>query len=524
MPVSSKAGRYELQQELGRGSMGVVYRAVDPVIGRTVAVKTVQLTAEVAGMSHSELLARFQTEARAAGLLAHPNIVVVYDAGEDDGLFYITMELVEGGSLQEQMNLRQPIPLPRVMRWMQQSCSALEFAHQHSVIHRDIKPANLMLMADDTLKVTDFGTAKILQLNITQTAHVIGTPSYMSPEQVKGKPVDGRTDVFSLGVVLYELLTGAKPFAGESVTTVIYKVVNEDPIPPRELDSTIHPGLSAVVQRALSKSPWARFQSCREFAQALEHYQDFDEPRPARVAPTLPTAQYVPEIALMEPERGRSRGAVWVALLSLVIIGGAGYRVWPALQEIWQRHETANVAIAPADTTSSTNIASPATPATAGPALAPALATPDGGTAASVASAAAAATDPTVPAAAVATPASATMGAPGIAPIAAQPEPSQPTVKPVVVRKPTAPQVSQQAAEWKDLIEAKLSESNIGSEVRVVATGNTVTLTGKLGPIAHRRLLSKLQFVPASLQIIDDIEYTEEPLQTPQDSATSNKQ
>ncbi len=181
--------------------------------------------------------------------------MVVYDAGEDDGLFYITMELVEGRSLQEQMNARQTFPLPRVMRWMQQACSALEFAHQHSVVHRDIKPANLMLMADDTLKVTDFGTAKILQLNTTQTAHVVGTPSYMSPEQIKGKPVDGRTDVFSLGVVLYELLTGAKPFPGESVTSVIYKVVNEDPVPPRELDTTIHPGLSAVVQRALSKSP-----------------------------------------------------------------------------------------------------------------------------------------------------------------------------------------------------------------------------------------------------------------------------
>src|ERR1700722_5129871 len=380
MTISTKAGRYELMQELGRGSMGIVYRAHDPMIGRTVAVKTVQITAEVAGMSHGELLKRFQTEARAAGLLAHPNIVVVYDAGEDDGRFYITMELVEGRSLQEQMNLRQPFPLPRVMRWMQQACSALEFAHQHSVVHRDIKPANLMLMADDTLKVTDFGTAKILQLNTTQTAHVIGTPSYMSPEQIKGKPVDGRTDVFSLGVVLYELLTGAKPFPGESVTSVIYKVVNEDPLPPRELDTTIHPGLSAVVQRALSKSPWARFQSCREFAEALQHYQDFDEPRPARSVPAVPpAAQHAPTkvlppvsaigspmvsppkpvlgqtpwATLEEPPKRRGGFAV-IALLLLAIIGGAGYRVYPALQDIWQlRNARANGTVASSSAPSS---------------------------------------------------------------------------------------------------------------------------------------------------------------------------
>src|ERR1700757_1306025 len=152
MEAIAKAGRYEIVGELGRGAMGVVYRATDPVIGRNVAVKTIRLSEEGTGLTRTELLSRFQTEAQAAGLLAHPNIVVVYDAGEDEGVFYITMELVEGRSLQEQMNQRQSFPLPRVLRWMQQACSALEFAHQHSVVHRDIKPANLMLMADDTLK------------------------------------------------------------------------------------------------------------------------------------------------------------------------------------------------------------------------------------------------------------------------------------------------------------------------------------------------------------------------------------
>src|SRR6266850_830526 len=176
MPTVTKAGRYEVVGELGRGAMGVVYKAVDPVIGRTVAVKTIKLSEEGTGLSRPELLARFQTEARAAGLLTHPNIVVVFDAGEEDGLYYITMELVEGKSL-------QALPLPRTLRIMEQTCSALQFAHERNVVHRDIKPANLMLTADDSVKITDFGTAKILQFGtVQQTAHVMGTPSYMSPE------------------------------------------------------------------------------------------------------------------------------------------------------------------------------------------------------------------------------------------------------------------------------------------------------------------------------------------------------
>jgi serine/threonine protein kinase len=211
-----KAGRYELLDELGRGAMGVVYRAKDPVIGRDVAVKTIRLVEAATGLTRAELVSRFQTEARAAGLLTHPNIVVIYDAGEEDGQFYITMELVEGSSLQALLDQGQSFPLPRVLRLMEQACSALEFAHLRLVVHRDIKPANLMLTQDDQLKITDFGTAKILQMGATMTATVIGTPSYMSPEQIKGSPVDGRSDIFALGVILYELVTGQKPFPAKT--------------------------------------------------------------------------------------------------------------------------------------------------------------------------------------------------------------------------------------------------------------------------------------------------------------------
>ena len=257
------------------------------MIGRDVAVKTLRLSEAGTGLSREELIGRFQTEARAAGLLTHPNIVVVFDAGEEEGLFYITMEFVEGRSLQTLIDAHQPFPLPRVMKLMEQVCSALDFAHQHNVVHRDIKPANLMLTSDDTVKITDFGTAKILQFGTAQTAHVMGTPSYMSPEQVKGKPVDGRSDIFSLGVILYELMTGEKPFPGQNITTVIYKIINEEPIPPRSLDSSIHPGLSAVITRALAKDPAARFQNCHELLNALKNYHEMVSPDvTVRMAPS----------------------------------------------------------------------------------------------------------------------------------------------------------------------------------------------------------------------------------------------
>ena len=290
-----KAGRYEIVAELGRGAMGVVYKANDPVIGRPVAVKTIKLSEQGTGLTRSELIARFQTEARAAGLLTHHNIVVVYDAGEEDGLFYITMELVEGKSVQALLDAGHAFPLPRVLRIMEQACNALQFAHENNIVHRDIKPANIMLTGDDTVKVTDFGTAKILQFGtVQQTAHVMGTPSYMSPEQVKGRAVDGRSDIFSLGVMLYEMITGEKPFPGESITTVIYKIVNEVPVPPRTIDPTIHPGISTAVMRALAKEPEDRYQSCHEFLEDLRNYRNLSEGSARTTVPSLGTRNVAP--------------------------------------------------------------------------------------------------------------------------------------------------------------------------------------------------------------------------------------
>src|SRR5258707_2407775 len=245
-------GRYEIIGELGRGAMGVVYKATDPTIGRTVALKTMRL--DVHGLETGELARRFRNEARAAGLLNHPNIVTIYDAGEQDGIFYIAMECIEGTSLHELLAEKHALGAEEVVRLSREICEGLDYAHSHGIIHRDIKPANIMITSKGAVKIMDFGIAKAGGA-MTSTGQVLGTPNYMSPEQVKGRPLDGRSDLFSFGVVLYEMLTGEKPFVGQNVTTIIYKIENESPIPPRDLDVTIHPGLSMVVTKDLCKAP-----------------------------------------------------------------------------------------------------------------------------------------------------------------------------------------------------------------------------------------------------------------------------
>ena len=273
METATKAGRYEILEELGRGAMGVVYRAKDPLIGRIVATKTIQISEEGTGMSRTQLVELFQTEARAAGLLNHPNIVAIYDVGECDGVYYITMELLKGKSLQSLLDSGEKFPITRLLRITEQICSALEFAHHQGVVHRDIKPANIMLTNDDFVKITDFGTAKVLEYGASQRASAMGTPSYMSPEQIKGKAVDGRTDIFSLGVILYELTTGQKPFHGQDVATVLYKILNEQPAPPHQLNPSIPTGVSSAILKALTKSPHLRYDNCNDLLEDLKHYR-----------------------------------------------------------------------------------------------------------------------------------------------------------------------------------------------------------------------------------------------------------
>jgi serine/threonine protein kinase len=270
--VLTKAGRYEVVRELGRGSMGIVYQGFDPVIGRTVAIKTM-LTEGLAPEEYKEFRARFQREAQAAGVLSHPNIVNVFDYGEDNGILYLIMEFLEGTSLEKLVEGTKVLPIETIIPMCEQVCSALDHAHERGIVHRDIKPANIMILNNGMVKVTDFGIAKMISMGMTQAGLVLGTPNYMSPEQVKGRQVDGRSDLFSLGVILYDLVTGEKPFPGQNITTVIYKIINENPVPPRELDATIHPGLSYVICKALAKSPEERYQTCRELAEDLKNFR-----------------------------------------------------------------------------------------------------------------------------------------------------------------------------------------------------------------------------------------------------------
>jgi serine/threonine-protein kinase len=263
-------GRYQITGELGKGGMGVVYKATDPNIGRAVAIKTVRL--DLDGVDGEQVLRRFKNEARAAGTLNHPNIVTIYDAGEQGGIFYIAMELVEGQTLEALLRRQRLLPIEQVIEIVRQVCAALDYAHEHSVVHRDVKPANVMLTPSGGVKVMDFGIARA-STGVTTTGQVLGTPNYMSPEQVTGKCLDGRSDLFSVGVMLYEMLTGERPFDGQSITTIMYKIVNETPIPPLQLDVTLHPGLNVVVTRARSKSPHERYQSGAELVRDLLDYQ-----------------------------------------------------------------------------------------------------------------------------------------------------------------------------------------------------------------------------------------------------------
>jgi predicted Ser/Thr protein kinase len=341
----TKVGRYEITGELGRGAMGVVYKALDPTIGRTVALKTMRLDGH--GIESAELVRRFQNEARAAGLLSHPNIVTIYDAGEDNGIFYIAMEYFEGTTLDQVLAQRQILDPEEIVRISREICEGLDYAHAHGIVHRDVKPANIMLTARGSVKIMDFGIAKAGG-SMTSTGQVLGTPNYMSPEQVRGKSLDGRTDLFSFGVVLYEMVTGEKPFVGQNVTTVIYKIVNENPIAPRDLDGTVPPGLNATVMKALAKSPEERYQSGAELVRDLENYKlagaSIEQQRPAasahektvvlpmrvvagstvRVPATVaePAKQPIPmRQPVSTPRSNRKSG--WIALMVFVLMLGA---------------------------------------------------------------------------------------------------------------------------------------------------------------------------------------------------------
>ncbi len=270
MGVPKTIGRYEIVEELGRGAMGSVFKAKDPAVGRIVALKTIHTTA-LEGAQSEEYRTRFYREARASGVLAHPGIVPVFDVGEDQGAPFLVMEFVEGRTLAEAMKKGERFTLDRVCEIGQQIADALGYAHRQGVIHRDIKPANILMTSKEVYgserpRITDFGIAKLASSDITTTGQLLGTPSFMPPEQFTGSPIDGRADLFSLGVILYSLATGEQPFPGETMTAVSYKVVYTEPIPPAKLNPAVPARVENVILKCLAKSPADRYQTGEELA------------------------------------------------------------------------------------------------------------------------------------------------------------------------------------------------------------------------------------------------------------------
>ncbi|HKC45325.1 MAG TPA: serine/threonine-protein kinase [Burkholderiales bacterium] len=262
-----RLGRYTILGELGRGAMGVVYEAADPMLNRAVAIKTIDMAADP--QERAEYEARFYQEAKAAGGLSHPNIVTIYDIGHAGDLVYMAMELIDGTELSTLLS-GEPLGAATAVDIAAQVAEGLAFAHARGVVHRDIKPANIMVVQGGPAKIMDFGIARMRQSDVkTQTGLLLGSPKYMAPEQLLGQAIDHRCDIFALGVVLYEMLTGAPPFAGDDLTQIMYKIVHTTPPAPSAIDVRLPPMLDPIVAKALAKDRDTRYQTAGELAADL---------------------------------------------------------------------------------------------------------------------------------------------------------------------------------------------------------------------------------------------------------------
>jgi eukaryotic-like serine/threonine-protein kinase len=300
----TRVGRYEILETIGQGAMGAVYKARDPLMDRVVALKTI-LGAVLTGPEAAEFRERFFREARAAGRLSHPGIVTVYDVGERDGTPFLVMEYIGGRTLESALDSGERSPQPRICELGEQLADALHYAHENGVIHRDIKPANILLTGKpERAKIADFGVAKLISVQMTATGRLLGTPSFMAPEQFTGAPIDGRSDLFSLGVILYWMATGDKPFTGETITAVSYKIVHTDPIAPRMLNPAIPREFEAVLLKCLEKDPAARYQNGGQLARDLRGIREG-----RRVSRAIPAVVPVPAGTVLDevsPRGGKS--------------------------------------------------------------------------------------------------------------------------------------------------------------------------------------------------------------------------
>ncbi len=336
MEIPEKLGKYEVRRELGRGAMGIVFEGFDPVIQRRVALKTVK-SDQLESLEADEILLRFKREAQAAGRLTHANIVGVYEFGEDNGTVFIAMEFVEGKELKEYFDSDQRFPITEVRRIMSEILDALDYSHRQGVVHRDIKPANIILLASGTAKVADFGIARLETSTLTQAGSVLGTPSYMSPEQFMGQTVDGRSDIFSAGVVLYQFLTGERPFTG-AFTTIMHKVLKENPPLPSELNVQVPMAFDAVVRKALAKRPEERYQTAAEFRQAIIDVTNAPVAAPAPdatvvaaatlagqppvITSTAPSFGSLPDTSMPHKSNVKALAGLAAAVLLVIVAGG----------------------------------------------------------------------------------------------------------------------------------------------------------------------------------------------------------
>ena len=294
-------GRYEIVAELGKGAMGVVYRANDPMLNRMVAIKTIN-TEEAGHEGMAEYEARFYTEAKAAGGLNHPNIIIIYDIGKSGHLVYMAMEYIQGKELREMLADGKPLPVAQAVDIAAQVAEGLAYAHQHQVVHRDIKPANIMITPEGRAKIADFGIARMRSSETrTQTGVILGSPKYISPEQVVGKRADHRSDIFSLGVILYECITGATPFNGEGLSALMYQITNHDPSPPSSTNSQVPVMLDYIIAKILAKAPEARYQSAADFANDLRECKAQIETGQPGTGTGLITTKPIPTAASTAP-------------------------------------------------------------------------------------------------------------------------------------------------------------------------------------------------------------------------------
>ena len=324
-------GKYELRHQIGRGAMGVVYEAFDTVIERRVALKMMR-TDLYAPEQLADVRARFKREAHSAGRLSHPNIVTIFDYGEHEGAPYIAMDLMTGEELSRSLESGARMGLAQVVRVMEQLLAALAYAHDAGVVHRDIKPSNVFVLRDGTIKVVDFGLARIEASNLTETGTLLGTPAYMSPEQFLGLPADARSDLFSVGVMLYQMLTGDRPFTG-SPSTIMQKVLRQDPVEPSVLNPTLSASWDTLIKRALAKKPDDRLQSARQFSECVRLALE-GKPLPfARELSADETVRIDATVRIAPPRAERSRLPLVVggcAALAALIVGAVAWFYRPA--------------------------------------------------------------------------------------------------------------------------------------------------------------------------------------------------